>query len=56
MKAKKGKKCRISGIKGRVTIVRVRGNNVIVRLKNGRVKATNIKNLYRWKILNWIIC
>ena len=56
MKAKKGKKCRISGVKGRVTIVCVRGANVIVRLKNGRVKATNIKNLYRWKICSWTIC
>ena len=55
MKLQKGKKCRIYGEIDNVRVVRVTGDNVIVRGKNGQCRAVSAKNLrnpisekFRW--------
>lgn len=47
MKLKSGKKCRIYGEIDNVRVVRVSGQNVIVRGKNGQCRAVSAKNLRR---------
>ena len=47
MKLKPGKKCRIYGEMDNVRVIRVTGNNVIVRCKNGQCRAVSAKNLRR---------
>lgn len=55
MKLKTGKKCRIYGEMDNVRVVRVTGDNVIVRGKNGQCRAVSAKNIrtpisekFRW--------
>ena len=55
MKLQTGKKCRIYGEMDNVRIVRVKGDNVIVRGKNGQCRAVSAKNIrtpisekFRW--------
>ena len=55
MKLQKGEKCRIYGEIDNVRVVRVTGDNVIVRGKNGQCRAVSAKNLknpisekFRW--------
>lgn len=55
MKLQTGKKCRICGEMDNVRVVRVIGDNVIVRGKNGQCRAVSAKNLrttisekFRW--------
>ena len=55
MKLKTGKQCRICGEMDNVKVVRVNGENVIVRGKNGQCRAVSAKNLrnpigkkFRW--------
>ena len=47
MKLKSGKKCRIYGEIDNVRVVRVSGQNVIVRGKNGQCRAVSAKNMRR---------
>ena len=47
MKLQTGKKCRIYGEMDNVRVVRVNGDNVIVRGKNGQCRAVSAKNLRR---------
>ena len=47
MKLKSGKKCRIYGEMDNVRVVRVTGENVIVRSKNGQCRGVSAKNLRR---------
>lgn len=47
MKLKSGKKCRIYGEMDNVKVVRVSGQNVIVRCKNGQCRAVSAKNMRR---------
>lgn len=55
MKLQTGKKCRICGETDNVRVVRVTGENVIVRGKNGQCRSVSAKNLrnpigkkFRW--------
>jgi len=55
MKLQTGVKCRIYGEMDNVRVVRVTGENVIVRGKNGQCRAVSAKNLrkpisekFRW--------
>lgn len=55
MKLKTGKKCRIYGEMDNVRVVRINGDNVIVRGKNGQCRAVSAKNIrnpisekFRW--------
>jgi hypothetical protein len=55
MKLKPGKECRIYGKIDNVRVIRVTGDNVIVRCKNGQCRAVSAKNLrkpvskkFRW--------
>ena len=54
---KTGEKRRIKGTSENVRIVRINGDNVTVRLKNGTLKAINICNLRMpvKKSLRWMI-
>lgn len=54
---KTGEKRRIKGTSENVRIVRINGDNVTVRLKNGTLKAVNICNLRMpvKKSLQWMI-
>lgn len=47
MKLQTGKKCRIYGEMDNVRVVRVSGQNVIVRGKNGQCRSVSAKNLRR---------
>lgn len=47
MKLKSGKKCRVYGESDNVKAVRVTGDNVIVRGKNGQCRTVSAKNLRR---------
>jgi hypothetical protein len=55
MKLQTGKKCRIYGEIDNVRVVRITGENVIVRSKNGQCRAVSAKNIrtpigekFRW--------
>jgi len=58
MKLQTGKKCRICGEIDNVRVVRVTGENVIVRSKNGQCRAVSAKNLRSpiGKKFRWLAC